>query len=69
MKKQFTYALLAGTFVSGVASAQSVDYGTLESIFGEPVTTSATGKPQRASEAPVAMTIMLFYSQYSSSLH
>ena len=40
------------------ANAQTINYGTLESIFGEPVTTSATGKPQRASDAPVAMSII-----------
>lgn len=40
------------------AQAESVDYATLEQLFGESVTTSATGKPQRASEAPVAMIII-----------
>jgi len=38
--------------------AQQLDYGTLEKVFHEPVTTSATGQPQRASEAPVNMTII-----------
>lgn len=38
--------------------AQQLDYGTLEQVFHEPVTTSATGQPQRASEAPVNMTII-----------
>ena len=56
--KKFTYALLATSMIAGAANAQTVDYGTLESIFGEPVTTSATGKPQRVSEAPVAMEIV-----------
>ncbi|MBV1836695.1 TonB-dependent receptor domain-containing protein [Acetobacter estunensis] len=32
------------------AHAQSIDYNSFEQLFGEPVTTSATGKPQRASE-------------------
>ena len=40
------------------AEAQSIDYGSLESLFGEPVTTSATGAPQRSSEAPVSMEII-----------
>jgi iron complex outermembrane receptor protein len=40
------------------ARAQSVDYGTLEQVFGEPITTSATGKPQRASEVPADMVII-----------
>lgn len=38
--------------------AQQMDYGSLEGLFGEPVTTSATGKPQRASESPVNMEII-----------
>ncbi|SNS28315.1 iron complex outermembrane recepter protein [Azospirillum sp. RU38E] len=40
------------------AMAQSMDYGSLQDLFGEPVTTSATGKPQRASEVPATMTIV-----------
>ena len=38
--------------------AQTLDYGTLEQLFHEPVTASATGKPQRASDAPVNMEIV-----------
>ena len=41
-----------------VAQAQSVDYGAAEQMFGEPVTTSATGTPQRATDVPVDMTII-----------
>jgi outer membrane receptor for ferrienterochelin and colicins len=37
---------------------QSVDYAGYEQLFGEPVTTSATGKPQRMSEAPANMEII-----------
>lgn len=37
------------------AQAQVMNYGALEEIFGEPVTTSATGSPQKASDAPVNM--------------
>jgi len=40
------------------AAAQSVDYGALERMFGEPVTASATGEPLRISEAPVDMEIV-----------
>jgi outer membrane receptor for ferrienterochelin and colicins len=40
------------------ALAQEVDYGALEQLFGEPVTTSATGKPQRASDVPANMEII-----------
>ena len=38
--------------------AQSVDYAALAETFGEPVTTSVTGKPQRASEAPASIVII-----------
>lgn len=37
---------------------QAVDYGMLESTFGEPVTTSATGQPQRATDVPMTMRII-----------
>ena len=49
--------LLVGITIPEVA-AQSIDYGALEQLFGEPVTDSATGKPQRASDAPVNMEII-----------
>ncbi len=39
-------------------SAQTADYAGFEELLGEPVTTSATGKPQRVSEAPVNMEII-----------
>ncbi|WP_419730331.1 TonB-dependent receptor plug domain-containing protein [Lichenicola sp.] len=42
----------------GYARAQSVDYSTMEQMFGEPITTSVTGKPQRASDAPGDLTII-----------
>ncbi|WP_443749032.1 TonB-dependent receptor plug domain-containing protein [Asticcacaulis solisilvae] len=50
-------ALLPLAFAAG-AHAQSIDYGSLEQLFGEPVTTSATGSPQRSTEVPVDMTII-----------
>lgn len=40
------------------ARAQSIDYGSLQQLFNEPVTTSATGSPQRATDAPVDMSII-----------
>jgi outer membrane receptor for ferrienterochelin and colicins len=46
--------LMLGTRVQ----AQTVDYGGLEQLFGEPVTTSATGQPQRATEVPAPMEIV-----------
>jgi iron complex outermembrane receptor protein len=39
-------------------AAQDMDYTALEKTFGEPVTTSATGVPQRATDAPVDMIII-----------
>jgi outer membrane receptor for ferrienterochelin and colicins len=40
------------------AQAISMDYGSLEQLFNEPVTTSVTGTPQRESEVPVTMVII-----------
>ncbi len=40
------------------AAAQSVDYGAMETLFGEPVTMSVTGKPQRAADAPANIEII-----------
>jgi outer membrane receptor for ferrienterochelin and colicins len=53
-------AALAGSFVwtSSGPRAQLVDYGALQQVFGEPVTMSATGKPQRAAEAPANIEII-----------
>ena len=38
--------------------AQDIDHRAMEQIFGEAVTDSATGKPQRASEVPANMEIV-----------
>ncbi|MEJ0048107.1 MAG: TonB-dependent receptor plug domain-containing protein [Rhodospirillales bacterium] len=35
-----------------------MDYGTLEQMFGEAITTSVTGKPQRASDVPGDLVII-----------
>jgi iron complex outermembrane receptor protein len=40
------------------AHAQSLDYAALQALFGEPVTTSVTGSPQRAGEVPADMEII-----------
>jgi iron complex outermembrane receptor protein len=40
------------------ATAQTIDYGALQQLFGEPVTTSATGSPQRATNVPANMEII-----------
>ncbi|EGF91931.1 tonB-dependent Receptor Plug domain protein [Asticcacaulis biprosthecium C19] len=53
-----TAAVAALPFIAGAAGAQSIDYGSLQDLFGEPVTTSATGSPQRSTEVPVDMTII-----------
>jgi iron complex outermembrane receptor protein len=37
---------------------QSVDYGALEQLFKEPVTTSVNGSPQRVSDVPATMVII-----------
>jgi len=50
--------LLSFLLFSLNVQAQSVDYGSLEQMFGEPITTSATGKPQRASDVPADMVII-----------
>ena len=51
-------ALLRPGTVCAPAHAQVSDQGALEAMFGEPVTTSATGKPQRASEVPANLEII-----------
>ena len=43
---------------AAAAKAQSVDYQGLEQLFGEPVTTSVTGKPQRVADAPANIEII-----------
>ena len=53
-----TLVASAAWIACGPAAAQSMDYGALQALFGEPVTTSATGSPQRASEVPANMIIV-----------
>lgn len=43
---------------AGGAAAAPIDYAALEQLFGEPVTTSATGSPQRESEVAATMIIV-----------
>ncbi len=50
-------ALLSGTALAG-AQAKDIDYNAFGALFGEPVTTGATGVPQRASDVPLNMTIL-----------
>lgn len=58
--KKFLFASAAAglTLTAAAAHAQSIDYGAMEQLFNEPVTTSATGSPQRATEAPADMQII-----------
>ena len=42
----------------GTAAAQGLDYGKYETLFGEPVTESATGKPERVTNSPVIMDVI-----------
>ena len=60
MKKQILLAGAAAVLALAATSAQaqSMDYGALQELFGEAVTTSATGSPQRAAEAPADMQII-----------
>ncbi|HTF66632.1 MAG TPA: hypothetical protein VK638_28510, partial [Edaphobacter sp.] len=50
-------AALFVAFVPSPLHGQSVDYGALEQLFNEPVTTSVTGSPQRVSDVPATIEI------------
>jgi len=49
---------LAASLLPSALCAQAVDYQALQETMGEPVTTSVTGKPQRASETPASIEII-----------
>lgn len=49
---------LSALFHAGDARAEMMDYNALQDLFGEPVTTSATGTPQRVSEVATNMAII-----------
>lgn len=51
-------AALSFLAMTAGAEAQSIDYGSLEQLFGEPVTTSVTGSPQRKGDVPATMEII-----------
>lgn len=52
-------ALMVATALKPVSgTAQSLDYAAMEELFGEPVTSSATGTPQRATQVPADMVII-----------
>jgi outer membrane receptor for ferrienterochelin and colicins len=50
--------VLVALLVTGSAFAQTVDHAAFEALFGEPVTTSVTGSPQRASQVAATMVIV-----------
>jgi iron complex outermembrane receptor protein len=45
-------------FLASQALAQDFDYGRYETLFGEPVTMGATGKPERVSNTAVLMDVI-----------
>src|SRR4030088_1854403 len=53
-----TLSLVCCALIPSASHAQSIDYGSLEQLFGESVTTSATGSPQRVTEVPANMEII-----------
>ena len=57
-KSVLSLGVAACALTSSPGWAQSMDYGAMEEIFGQPVTMSATGSPQKVSEVPVNMEII-----------
>jgi len=51
-------ALLLSSALAAPMTAQTLDYNRFEGLFDEPVTMSATGKPERVSNSPVMMDII-----------
>ena len=49
---------LAVAFSPALLHGQTIDYGALEQLFREPVTTSVNGSPQRVSDVPATMEIV-----------
>ncbi|WP_420331965.1 TonB-dependent receptor plug domain-containing protein [Oceanicaulis alexandrii] len=58
MKNTLLYSAAALIATSAAANAQSIDYQVMGDMFGEPVTTGATGAPQRSTEVPATMIII-----------
>jgi outer membrane receptor for ferrienterochelin and colicins len=57
--RNFSPALiLFAALMSRTAFAQTVDYGALEQLFGQAVTTSATGSPEHESDVAANMQIV-----------
>lgn len=62
MRSRSSLRLVSASVISVLlghqAKAQEINYGALSQMFGEPVTTSATGSPEKASQAPANMEII-----------
>ena len=58
MKNTLLYSAAALIATSAAANAQSIDYQVMSEMFGEPVTTGATGAPQRSTDVPATMIII-----------
>lgn len=58
INRSLVVAFASAAGLAGQASAEPIDRGALEALFEEPVTLSATGAPQRVTDAPVNMTII-----------
>jgi len=58
MKNTLLYSAAALIATSAAANAQSIDYQVMGEMFGEPVTTGATGAPQRSTDVPATMIII-----------
>lgn len=58
MRKSHGSVCALALVACGYANASTLDYAALEQLFGEPVTGSATGSPQRESQVPATMIIV-----------
>lgn len=58
MKRTSLFATAALIALAATTHAQELNYAEYEMLFGEPVTTGATGTPQRASDVPINMSII-----------
>jgi outer membrane receptor for ferrienterochelin and colicins len=58
MRRIIRSTLFLAVTAAGPAYGQQFDYNEYESLFGEPVTISATGKPERVADTPVMMDVI-----------
>lgn len=69
IKKLLYTSFLLNYFCLEPTFAQSIDYFEYEKLFEEPVTMSATGKPQRVSDSPINMDIITAKDISKSAAH